>query len=576
MPVRERARPLWSLIVRHQPWSVLGPLLVIQWLALVGLALSVHHNGWLFYQGGDQTFYWTSAHLLSDWTLPISPIGYAWSYLLAPIALVAGSNILLGLPAILLLNVVVLLPLALLCLYGIGTRIAGRVFGYWVALLWIVVPYAAIPMFVQRYHQKYVEIALPQQLGLTALGDFPSTVCLLVTAYLIVRALDSGHWHDTVFAGLAGAFAIGIKPSSALFFGPAVLCLLVARRWVQTASFLCALVPGLIVLAVWKQRGLGELPVFSGTGAGGGGGTGMAAIGADVPLGSLTSPFDKYINLDWHHLQQNIDGVREFFWAVRPLEFVPLAGLLAIGRRSWPKSVLVFGWFAAFLLLKGTSDRANIEDASFFRLLMPAFPAFLLLLASLPLLVPSFSWTRKLLPEPPALPAQPRAGRRVLVTAVVLLVLAPLVLVSAASPQTKPEAVTESDQGVYVPVESFHVTARRVGSTVRLDWRDQSAGSTRPFYTVLRSRRIAPDPSNPDQRVATEGVSCRRVGSGSSVDCTVYMTRLSATRTTRYIDRPPPGRWTYRVTLSANWVDDPSLGDALVISEPANVTVPRT
>jgi hypothetical protein len=164
----------------------------------------------------------------------------------------------------------------------------------------------------------------------------------------------------------------------------------------------------------------------------------------------------------------------------------------------------------------------------------------------------------------------------VLVTAVVLLVLAPLVLVSAASPQTKPEAVTESDQGVYVPVESFHVTARRVGSTVRLDWRDQSAGSTRPFYTVLRSRRIAPDPSNPDQRVATEGVSCRRVGSGSSVDCTVYMTRLSATRTTRYIDRPPPGRWTYRVTLSANWVDDPSLGDALVISEPANVTVPRT
>ena len=71
----------------------------------------------------------------------------------------------------------------------------------------------------------------------------------------------------------------------------------------------------------------------------------MAAIGAAAPVGSLFSPIHRYVDLDWHHLHQNIDGVREFFWAVRPLEFVPLAGLLAIGRRSWPKAVLVFGWF---------------------------------------------------------------------------------------------------------------------------------------------------------------------------------------------------------------------------------------
>jgi hypothetical protein len=572
MPVRERARPLWSLIGRHQPWSVLGPLLVIQWLALLGLVGSVHHNGWLFYQGGDQTFYWTSAHLLAGWTLPIAPIGYAWSYVLTPIALVAGSNILLGLPAVLLLNVLVLLPIALLCVYGIATRIAGRIFGYWAAGLWILIPYAAIPMFVQRYHQKYVEIALPQQLGLTVLGDFPSMVCLLVTAYLIVRALDSADWHDAVIAGLAGAFAIGIKPSNALFFGAAVLSLVVARRWVQTASFLCALVPGLIVLAVWKQRGLGEIPALSSTG-GGGGGMRTAAIGADVPLASVLSPVDKYVHLDWHHLHQNIDGVREFFWAVRPLEFVVVAGFLAIGRRSWPKAVLIFGWFLTFLLIKGTNERANIEDASFFRLLMPSFPAFLLLLAAIPLLVPAFSWTRKLFPEPAAL-TERRVGRRLLCAAVVLLVLVPLVLVSAASPQSTPVAVTESEQGVYVPVNSFHVTARRVGSTVVLNWRPQLSGSTSPFYVVLRSPQSAPDPTNPTERVAKEGVSCRRVGSGSSVDCTLYMTRLSATTTTRYVDRPPPGRWTYRVTLSANWIDDPALGDSLVISEPANIEVP--
>jgi hypothetical protein len=80
---------------------------------------------------------------------------------------------------------------ALLFVYGIATRIAGRVFGYWAAALWIIVPYAAIPMFDHRYHQKYVDITLPQSLGLTMLGDFPSTVFLLVTAWLLVRALDT-------------------------------------------------------------------------------------------------------------------------------------------------------------------------------------------------------------------------------------------------------------------------------------------------------------------------------------------------------------------------------------------------
>ena len=67
-------------------------MLAIQWLAVLGLAFSVHHNGWLFYQGGDQTFYWTDAHLLTKWTLPLAPVGYGWSYMLMPIALVAGRT----------------------------------------------------------------------------------------------------------------------------------------------------------------------------------------------------------------------------------------------------------------------------------------------------------------------------------------------------------------------------------------------------------------------------------------------------------------------------------------------------
>ena len=82
-------------------------------------------------------------------------------------------------------------------MYGIGARIAGRVFGYWTAgALDRASRIVAIPLFVQRYHGKYVEQTLPQTFGLTALADFPSMVLLLVAAYLVVRALDTRDWRE--------------------------------------------------------------------------------------------------------------------------------------------------------------------------------------------------------------------------------------------------------------------------------------------------------------------------------------------------------------------------------------------
>ena len=571
MPLRDRARPLWSLIVRHQPWSVLGPLIAIQWLALLVFALkAAEHNGWLFYQGGDQTYYWTDAHLLSHWTLPVALVGYAWSYLLIPVALVFGANVLSGLPAVILVNTLVLLPVALLCVYGIATRIAGRIFGYWAAALWVLIPWAAIPMFDPRYHEKFVSLTLPQSLGLTVLADFPSTVFVLLTAYMLVRAIDTNEPVDAILAGLLGGFVIGLKPSNSLFFGAAILALLVARRWSQTAMFLASLVPGVLLLALWKERGLGQLPAFSSTGRSGGG---LASIGADVPIASLPGPIDKYISLDWHHLHQNIDGVREFFWAVRPLEFIIFAGLIALGRRSWPKAILIFGWFMTFLLLKGTDVKANIEDASFFRLLMPSFPAFLLLLASIPLLIPTFSWTRKVFPKPlPVLPTR-KAGRPLLAAAAAVLVLLPLIFIVGASPQSTAEAVSYPFQDVFIPVQSsYHLRVVGKPGEQRLTWDAPYAGSTKVFYTILRSKPVERDPSG-GGRKTKEGVACRDRQNGAPINCLLYMNHLSSTAGLRYTDHPDSGRWTYRVGLTANWLNDTSLGDLLSVSTPVTITV---
>ena len=57
MQAAERLRTL----ARSEPWIVLAPLVVAQWVVLAVFAFTVQRNGWLFYQGGDQTWFYTSA-----------------------------------------------------------------------------------------------------------------------------------------------------------------------------------------------------------------------------------------------------------------------------------------------------------------------------------------------------------------------------------------------------------------------------------------------------------------------------------------------------------------------------------
>src|SRR5207253_3001963 len=100
--VAERVLPavgssrLWAAVLRAWTWAmslrpayVLAGLVVVQWLALLGLVASIRHNGWLFYQGGDETFYYTAGWGISGGHLPQTAVGYGWTLLLAPIALVA-------------------------------------------------------------------------------------------------------------------------------------------------------------------------------------------------------------------------------------------------------------------------------------------------------------------------------------------------------------------------------------------------------------------------------------------------------------------------------------------------------
>jgi hypothetical protein len=533
----------WNRIPLREPWRLLVPLLVVHWIAVVIFTTRVNHNGWLFYQGGDQIWFWTTGWLLGQGWITVPAVAQGWSLLLMPFTWIGGAGFVGGLPGTLLLQALVVAPVALWCVYELGARIGGRVIGYWAAAIWTLGPYVAVPLFVDRYHDRYVDQFLPMPLGLTAMADYTGTVFLLLSAVFTLRAIENRDPGTIAVAGLAAGFGALVKPSNLIYLAAPLVALLVARRWRELLVGGAALAPALIALALWKYRGYGYLPAFAYQEA-------HVALGPDT----LVAPYDKYVSIDWDNIGDNLASLREVFWSMRVLQWLPFAGAIAVARRSVPAALMLSVWFWAFFVLKGSSEDATVDSGSFFRFLLPAIPAFLLLAASLPLLIPKYGAE---LAARTALPKAGALGRRALVTAVVVLGVLPVVA-AAASPVRGPDDVLQHIE-IGLPVEDLDLEARG-RRVVRLSWSEPDVGSTRVFYKLFRS------PADTDTLCFTDGSGADR--------CTLVSVELDTLRKTSAVDRPGPGTWTYRVGAAANWVDDPELGDVFLLSNPVTVTVP--
>jgi hypothetical protein len=546
-----------------RPFYILTALAVVQWLLLVALIASIHHNGWLFYQGGDETFYYTAGWGISRGHLPQTSIGYGWTLLMAPIALFAGPSYLVGLPAVVLLQVLVLLPLGLVFAYGIGERIAGRWLGTVVAVGWVVAPYLVIPGFQHSYHEKWVEQFLPQALGLTGLSDFFAMVVTMGAAWLFLRALDTRGTGDAVLAGLLTGLSIGIKPADVLFLAGPALAFLVARHRETVLVYAAAIVPAALTLAVWKERGLGHLPILGVTIGYG------SARAASVAL-PLAVNLPGSLNFDWHQLGINMAQIRESFWSMRLVELLPFAGFASVARISWSKALFLGGWLGAFILVKGTSQRAAVQDGTFWRLLMPAWPAYLVLACALPLLFPGLGRAAKTRLE--RVVPIPVRGRTVIASAALAGAL-PLIVLATLPTLRDRSIVSEFTNNVIVPIAGdFKLHARSMRGTVRLSWHRPSGARGKIFYRVYRSR-IGGQPAIGGVVDYVDGIACVPP-SRAAAACRLLMDPVSVTTSTTMVDRTPPQIWSYRVGMMANWLDDPSRGDVLMISAPVRARIP--
>ncbi len=542
--------------VRRHVVVSLAVLVGVQVLATVALFFSVNRNGWLTYQGGDQIWLVTSGWLLGHGTMSYALTSHGWPMLLAPLTWITGSSSVDLLPLTTILQVGVLAPIATLAVYDIGARLAGRLAGLWCAAAFVAAPFAAIPYFAQRYHDSWVDQFLPQALGLTQQADFPSVVAVLVAAALTVRALDAFAYREAVLAGTFAGVALALKPANALFLGGPALAFLIARRWRQATLFAVALAPALLALTLWKWRGLGEVPLFAD------GGTRLAAGLGDPAVASVTTWFDRTVHLDFDTWKQNMSNLREFSWSARVLQFLALAGLIAVARRSLAAAGLLGGWLLGYVVVKGAADVATVESGSYWRLIMPALPAFVLLTASVPLLVPTFS--ERMGPRLAPLPGR-RPGLRATIAVVAFLAIVPVAVIlvveqmQLTQQETPPYAYVPRElvvNEIGVPADGGVVSldVRRVGTANVLTWTD-STRRARTFYRVYRS---APGGFS-DMVCEPRGVA----------RCDLRAETLVTTRERRYVDRTPPAGAVYRVGVAANWLDETDRGDVFAISPPA-------
>jgi hypothetical protein len=534
----------------------LAAIVAFQILATVALFFSVNHNGWLTYQGGDQIWLVTSGWLLGQGTIGYALTSHGWPLLLAPLTWITGSSSVDLLPLTTILQVGVLGPIATLAVYDIGARLAGRLAGLWCAAAFVVAPFAAIPYFIQRYHDSWVDQFLPQALGLTQQADFPSVVAVLVAAALTVRALQSGAQREAVLAGTFAGVALAFKPSNALFLGGPFLAFLLARRFAHVLLFAVALAPALLALTIWKSRGLGEIPLFAQ-------GEVRVAAGLGDPVGAAVSSwFERTVHLNFDTWKQNMSNLREFTWSARVLQFLPLAGAVALARRSLPAAGLFLAWLLGYVVVKGAASVATIESGSYWRLVMPALPAFVLLTASLPLLVPTL--VERAGPRLAPLPGR-RPGLRATSAVVAVVGLVPLVVLLASDPVRAVERPTPpggfvirevivDDIGVPADDSVVSLTVRRSGNANELTWTD-STKRARTFYRVYRA---SPSRGFPDM-----------VCELRSVDrCELRAETLATTRGHRFVDPNAPPDASYRIGVAANWLDETDRGDVFVLSQP--------
>jgi hypothetical protein len=543
---RARRTRIASVAERAPAPLVLVALCAIQLGIALWVALSATHNHFVWYSGGDATEYWTASWSLAHGEIGQSIISYGVPVLYAWVPFVTGTTLLGGLPVITVIQAAVFVPLALVLFWAVADLLFGRLFAWWAAVLWVVGPLLMLAGFTASYRADFKNLFLaPHWFGLTNMADMPSLVFVLATAWAALRLLERRTYLDAALTGLLAGALIGIKPANGFFLIALAIPLLAIRQIRPLLVAGAAFVPALVTLALWKERGLGKLPITS-----------YAPAHEAAAVHPELADTNKYVQFDWSHLHGELLDLRDVFWSLRLLEFVAVAGIVAILRRSPVKGAFVAVWFAGFCLLKGSSEQSQIVTVSYWRFVEPGLPAFILLAAALVFLVPRSGRPFEL----PHRPSRVFGGRRTILFAAVVLALVPLLLVAVAQPAPAAHYVRSDQLANDAPLTTeLHPIAAVHGRRVHLTWPPLRTGPTSSYYVVYRSG-------------VNDGCELPDMG---AKECGLQMDRVGITRTPSFDDTPGAGTFWYRIALMANYRDTLDGSDLMLLGPATKTTIAR-
>jgi hypothetical protein len=263
----------------------------------------------------------------------------------------------------------VLLTAQMLLLYAVAHVIGGRGPAVAAGLLLALVPVVLAKRYFIiggggiDYKTVYRHEVLPTEVGLVDRTALVAACLLLLSAWLALARTPLPAWAGSGLAGLAAAAAAVTEPHVWPALAAPVLAAAFARRVPAVAAAAAGAGCGLIALALFRH-----VP--------------------HVPFG-------------WHSMGITLGGVREFTWSRRLLEYLPLAGLIGLARRSAPAA----GFFGALLVAVVILPLSRNHDFTAYLLsIVPGLPVYMLLTASIGFLVPR----RRIAPAPAAQPVSTR------------------------------------------------------------------------------------------------------------------------------------------------------------------------
>ena len=376
----------------RRPDPLLAAAVVLQWIVTAGVALVATSAGSVF---GDRTAAEAAVAASSSLvhgTVPATP-GPGYVLLLAPIVALTDD---VGSVASIVttVNVVVLAPLCAYFLFEIASRGAGRLFAGATMVVWSVAPVAAARLVSPSYHPTYVNDVLPALYGLTMRPEFVAMTLSVGSAAFAMRAVY-GSRRSALVAGLLAGAAISVTPTAAGVAIGVLFAIAASRRWRSLLDAAIGLTAALVPTLVWRQRALG---------------------GPTVTLGRPS----------WSTFQSSMAQFRENFWSNRLLQWLPIAGTIGVARLMPTLAVLASGWLAAASVLV-IATTAEFGRGRLLISMIPAWPAYALLVAAIPALVPTLATRLGQHLEPGTGVTDVRKGAAV--ASVVFLAALPLVLV---------------------------------------------------------------------------------------------------------------------------------------------------